>query len=163
MNRTLRQYGLLILVLVLLVSWGIVGTFLGKQRFFGSETLVDVNSARIRRVQYRCFFPVKDLVETNAVAQLALVRKPKIAAKWVLAERNWICRTYDEFPEGMLVNAISQVDRLLRSPSVPKSDDQRVVEQFMVALSSKPPREVERIAYDLQSNYWNTATQGIIP
>jgi hypothetical protein len=156
MNPVFKRILLSIIVTAFIVV-ALVATIPGwKYKFFGNEVLVDLKSARVRRVQYRLFIIVSDHVETNAVAQIALRMLPNDSnSHWVLAERGWLMsRTFDEFQETRLLDAIGEMNRLVNSPMLSNNRKQTIVVEFINVLGSQPPKEVDAFVHELELKSW---------
>jgi hypothetical protein len=127
-------------------------------RFFGNEVWVDVNSARIKRIDYRFFVPTTSSIETNLVAEIATrVFHADKSNYWVLAQRKCIVgRVYDEFPETRLLDSIAGLSALLRCSNMTDMEHRIIVSEFIKKLSSEDPKVVQDFVQKTESNYWST-------
>lgn len=142
----------LVLILAAVLA---IGFKFGKQKLCGREVWVDLESARVRRVRYFCLARTSEQITTNTVAKVALTIFPKVDEHWVLAEREWLfSRTFDEFPETRLLDAIDAMNSLLDDSEIDDQERRNIVEQFILKLKAANPEDVQDFAHKLQSKYF---------
>jgi hypothetical protein len=137
--KTLRRLSVASLAfLAACVVLAVVLTHLGHYKACGSDTSVDLNSARLRTRSFFLWFVVNEQIEDSEVSRVLATAGLRSDAqpRWKLTSaRSWPGRVYPHFEFGKASVALTQAEILMSNPALPKTEKERICAAFLNNLT----------------------------